>query len=599
MKHFGGCLLAGVLVTAVAGDARAADWPEELPEETVAAVSATSPARLEAVLRQTGVLTPLAETLRAMLAPLTDKGTLDREGRVTVLVLEGDGAPLGRSCAIARVQDLSRFVRSDEAASVERLSSGVYAIRRLNAGGALYCVALADSRVGVALFEETCVRLREFGQRRGDTVAARLDGPTRRMLSQADLGGFAFPDEARLPQVLGQFWRRVHTHRNGVDATQGNAFSAWVQSIRTVAFGLSTRREGVKPPRNVIALDVRVTPTQGSRLAAYCDAAAHASARAIEDLWCDWTAAVMTWRFPANAASSAALGDRLTRMHSEVCARRVATAPASQPVEVPTSMPASMPASEAVDEAAAVIAEYISEAAIAAALQDARAERARFVARTVTILETALDAGGACLVPGATPEEPGVIAWGARSPEPGALQIVEQWLPIVERWVPARGTDMEIALEPDAAPIDETPARRVAVLVGGESPSRRDGTLVCRENRCFLAFNVAPQILLETFRQVEAPTRAASDPTSPAQWRLAASLHRLALFRVGELLPEKERDFLARAALANDATGPGLRSWLSCEDGGLHWRAELRLEDLFLGLQVLAKGRATASTTAP
>ena len=136
---------------------------------------------------------------------------------------------------------------------------------------------------------------------------------------------------------------------------------------------------------------------------------------------------------------------------------------------------------------------------------------------------------------------------------------------------------------------------RSSVSTPKSSPSSPNGpwqaSLFPSGSRYFLAQGLDLPRAAELARELETIlAEARSEP--PAQWRLGASLYRLASLMTAKDLSEEDRSQLTRLADAHQLRGFGLQARLACAGNAAHLTLRLRLEDLLLALQVLSRAQA-------
>jgi len=554
-------------------------------------------------MTSTGVLKPFAEGVDRILTPLSDpagEAILDRSAPVTVIVLDAGDKDASMALAfLLPVNDLAKFLSLARGENVSELPGGVYRVGPPG-GDALFCARVSATHIVLAYSETECARLAAFRESGEPSLADVLDEDERAMLSDADAAGFLRGDRAE--SLLGRFAPDVADLLATPAALKGpgsgGARLDWLRSIDRLVWAVKAVRTEGPPVRIDLAFDVRLIPAEQSPLAALIAKWKPRDARPAD---IEGTAAVVTWDVPLTPKLLGDFQQSLRSVYDEVRPIEALLpigvvrepGPPSADAEAdgliaafnrglkPGHRPASQPAASRPAVAAPLPAE---KPAVSHEILAARRERDLFLRDTFLLTESVTGTGGVALVPGTAQPHIGLVAWQRVRPS-GDLdvsRIIAEWVDIFAERVRRDGVELPVTFEPDAGSVAEMKAARLGV--GPVSALFLPG-----DDLFFLAGNLGDDVAAGLLQSFKEPTVSANDP--PAQVRLSASLYNVALLATAGGLSKEDLDMMDRLAGVHGVRAAGVSGALRCTDTGAHIALRLRLEDLLLALQVLARAQ--------
>ena len=573
-------MMIALALLVLAPPLRAADWTADVPGSAAAVARASSIARAGEIMTTTGVLKPFAEGLDRILTPLRDEtgnDILDRGGPVSVIVLDIPDNDARALAFLLPVRDLAKFLSLATDENVSELPGGVYRVGPPG-GSALFCARVSSSHIVLAYSQADCARLAGFHDSGEPSLADVLGEEERAMLSRGDVAGLVRGGQAGA--LLRRFAPGVVDSLPAPRALRGASGDRppldWLRSIDRLAWTLTATRAEGTPARNDLALDVRVTPAAESLLAALI---AQWQTHDAPPADVAGTAAVVTWNLPLTPKLLEGLERSLRTMYDAVRPVKALAPPELQrdPVQEPASQP-SAPAVTA-SKPASPAQEGVTESEILSARQ----ERDLFLRDTFLLTESVTGAGGAALVPGAGEPRLGLVAWQRVRPwgDLDARKIIAEWVEILKEHFSRDVGEIAVTFETDAGSVAGMDASRIEV-------GPVNALFFGKDDLFFLGGNPTDAAVAALAGSLEEPP-AAGDP--PAQVRLTGSLYNAALFAAAGTLSKEDLDMIDRLADVYGVPTAGVSGVLRCTDASAHIELRLRLEDLFLALQVLARAR--------
>lgn len=593
-----------------------ADWTADIPADAAAVARASSIARISEIMTATGVLKPFAEGLDRILAPLRDAAgsdVLQRNAPVTVIVLDVDDQAASAALAfLLPVTDLAAFLSLADTHSVAELPGGVYRIGPPAPDDALFCVRFSATCIVLAYSQADCLRLKGFRDSGEPSLADLLDDGERAMLAGAD--AVAFLRGARAAALLKRFAPEVADLLAApaalIGARAGRPALDWLRAIDRLLWTVKASRTEGPPARNELTFDARVTPAGDSLLAALL--AKWGTSDAAPALL-KGAPAVVTWNLPLTSKLLEDIQQSLRSTYDAVRPIELPPPPDAQPGAVQKPVPPSPPADGADNALVAAFNKGLKpghhpasqpaasqplapqpappappppakEAVVPPETLAARRHRDLFLRDTFLLTESVTGAGGAALLPGTAKPRLAFIAWQRVAP-PGDLDIstiIAQWVDILTERVRRDGVELPVAFEPNADFVAEMTTARLGV--GPVS-----ALFLAKDDLLFLGGNLTDDSIAPLLASLKEAPPASDD--SPAQCRLSASLHSAALFAMGDALTTEDRDMIERLAGVHDVRSAGVSGSLRCTGATAHIQLRLRLEDLYLAFQIIARSR--------
>ena len=565
-------VLSSFLVLSIvflSGRLEATEWLDDLPGDIAGVVWVKSLDRLSTVMRKTGILASMADRLDRMFAPLSEGGVLDPGGGAGLVLLGRSGESAPPVAVILPVGDIRAFLAGDEASTVRRLRSGVYALGRGRpARRSLYFDELSSSRIVLAYSESQCLRVHDFLARGGRSIHEVLEESEREMLLRADVATIIFPERlfAVLEPVLRRLGRPASREDMRANAPAGSDGLAPVRaalgSVERITMGLTASEERSTGPRNFVELDMLATPKTGSKLEALCLSQEGRSAPLIASVWSADAGAAATWDMSCPPALVETI---LRRLAGEE--QRGAILPASQPASAPASQAASREAESDVD---------------------------RLVEATTALIDEVAGPGGISIVRGEAGGL-GLFAWQARKEGSGREtdEILETWCGRVNAHLKRLGLDPAVDFKPAAVDFGGISAGRMTISSERRAGPLWQALLFPYGGLHITSANVGAERAVRLADRVQRTLSQYGQPSegAPAQLHMGCSLYALSLMAVGNMLTEKDLTLFAQMADAHEIRGPGIVAAVSCAQGRAQLQVRLRLEDLFLALAVFSKAR--------